>query len=453
MELNDKLLSEISVPHQSLFFPENDISIYPNNNEPYMKDEFPLEVCSSKTFLQDFQHLDNKFHAPVSSSNPMFGVQSGYNFESFDAFSYGSLTNIDFYEYECKPFADSNNNGGQVQVLDNFLTASGGGYLNLPQRNHIHELIGSSTQRHMSLTLQEMKQLNILVPDEVSCASEYYKKLDIIKIKPMPSSARNKTWKGREKNNVVKGQWTVEEDRLLIQLVEQHGVRKWSHIAQMLPGRIGKQCRERWHNHLRPDIKKHSWDDEEDKVLIQTHAEVGNKWAEIAKKLPGRTENSIKNHWNATKRRQYSKRGCRSRYPGGSLLQDYIRSLNLDQTKANFQQSISSTTDPIADKTAMKAPIEQALNFCQNDRLVPSYDFNEVPAFDFDEKMFQESYSIDSLLDGIPCAPVVDAKTLAMDLLVDEHVTQELKRELDLVEMISQANDTMSSKLATFKST
>jgi len=48
---------------------------------------------------------------------------------------------------------------------------------------------------------------------------------------------------------------SVSFNRLLIQLVEQYGLRKWSHIAQALPGRIGKQCRERWHNHLRPDIK------------------------------------------------------------------------------------------------------------------------------------------------------------------------------------------------------
>ena len=78
-------------------------------------------------------------------------------------------------------------------------------------------------------------------------------------------------------------------------------------------------------------MQKDIWTEEEDKILIQAHAEIGNKWAEIAKKLPGRTENSIKNHWNATKRRQYSKRKCRSKYPRGSLLQEYIKSLNLDK--------------------------------------------------------------------------------------------------------------------------
>ncbi|KAE8724706.1 Transcription repressor MYB4 [Hibiscus syriacus] len=113
-----------------------------------------------------------------------------------------------------------------------------------------------------------------------------------------------------EKAHTNKGAWTKEEDDRLIAYIRAHGEGCWRSLPKAAGlHRCGKSCRLRWINYLRPDLKRGNFTEEEDELIIKLHSLLGNKWSLIAGRLPGRTDNEIKNYWNTHIRRKLLSRG------------------------------------------------------------------------------------------------------------------------------------------------
>jgi hypothetical protein len=102
------------------------------------------------------------------------------------------------------------------------------------------------------------------------------------------------------KTSVNKQLFTHEEDQIILEFVRVNGAKNWNLLTATLENRTAKQCRERWYNHLDPAIQKGPWSLQEDQILAEKQMTLGNKWAEIARFLPGRTDTLVKNRWNTS---------------------------------------------------------------------------------------------------------------------------------------------------------
>ncbi|KAJ8526299.1 hypothetical protein K7X08_028776 [Anisodus acutangulus] len=141
-----------------------------------------------------------------------------------------------------------------------------------------------------------------------------------------------------DKVGLKKGPWTVEEDKKLITFILNNGQCCWRAIPK-LSGllRCGKSCRLRWTNYLRPDLKRGLLSEYEEKMVIDLHAQLGNRWSKIASHLPGRTDNEIKNHWNTHIKKKLKKMGIDpiTHKPLSTITNDQIPSNILEKPENN----------------------------------------------------------------------------------------------------------------------
>lgn len=112
------------------------------------------------------------------------------------------------------------------------------------------------------------------------------------------------------KQKLRKGLWSPEEDEKLYNYITRFGVGCWSSVPKLAGlQRCGKSCRLRWINYLRPDLKRGMFSQQEEDLILRLHEVLGNRWAQIAAQLPGRTDNEIKNFWNSCLKKKLMKQG------------------------------------------------------------------------------------------------------------------------------------------------
>ncbi|CAK9169356.1 unnamed protein product [Ilex paraguariensis] len=156
----------------------------------------------------------------------------------------------------------------------------------------------------------------------------------------------------KEGKGYKKGFWTLDEDRILKEYVRKHGKGRWNRVANMTGlKRCGKSCRLRWINYLCPTVNREDFTEEEDDLIIRLHNLLGNRWALIAGRVPGRTDNQVKNHWNT---RLSKKLGIINKEKNKAIANSQTlpttteKKFNISQeTETNYGASVGATSQKV----------------------------------------------------------------------------------------------------------
>jgi hypothetical protein len=167
-------------------------------------------------------------------------------------------------------------------------------------------------------------------------------------------------WEKVLKPGIVKGRWTTDEDRQLIEIMAEN-FKSWGKVSELMPGRTSKQCRERWNNYLRPDVVHSVFSEREDGIILSMQEELGNKWALIARALPGRTENAVKVRFSVLVK-------SRQRLEGHSSSQSPEETrdvLHLSSDSSSASQSDDANASPAHKRPRTQSPPEAEPPYCE----------------------------------------------------------------------------------------